>query len=183
MTLPSIETRRLILRPFVPDDLDRLAVILSDPDVMRYLPGGSPRTREQTENTFKFTIAHWEQRGFGWWAVVNKANQELIGWCGLKLVETTGETEVLYMLARQHWGKGYATEAATASLRYGFEELGLDRIIAVAVPANIASRRVMEKMGMQYQGIAFYYNSDLACYAISREAFQPGEAIYILHRA
>jgi ribosomal-protein-alanine N-acetyltransferase len=177
MQRPSIETDRLILRPFVPDDLDRLAAILADPDVMRYLPGGTPRTREQTESVLRFTLDHWEQHGFGWWAVTDKVNGELIGWCGLKLTDTTGEVELLYMLARQQWGKGLATEAVTASLRYGFEELGLDRIIAVAVPENMASRHVMEKVGMQYQGIAFYYNSDLACYAIRRKAFRSGETV------
>ena len=179
----TIETQRLILRPFVPNDLDRLAEILADPDVVHYLPGGMPRTREQSEKTLNFIIEHWEQHGFGWWAVTRKATGELIGWCGLKLVETTGETEVLYMFAKSVWGQGYAAEAALAGLRYAFEELKLDRVIAVAVPENLASRRVMEKIGMQYQGIAFYYNSDLACYSITRQAFEPGSVTYLLHRA
>ncbi len=183
MIPPTLETPRLILRPFVPADLDRLAEILADPDVMRYLPGGAPRTREQSHKTLDFITDHWEQYGFGWWAVALKTTGELIGWCGLKLVETTGETEVLYMFAQSVWGQGYASEAARASLRYGFEELKLDRVIAVAVPENLASRRVMEKIGMQYQGIAFYYNSDLACYSISRQAFEPGGVTYLLHRA
>jgi len=176
MTTPTLETLCLILWPFVPGDLDRLAEILTDPDVMRYLPGGTPRTREQSERTLDFVVDHWERHGFGWWAVTLKPTGELIGWCGLKRVETTGETEVLYMFTQAQWGKGYATEAARASLRYGFETLKLDRIIAVAVPENMASRRVMEKLGMQYEGIAFYYNSNLACYSITRQAFyQPDE--------
>ncbi len=180
MTPPSIETRRLTLRPFTLDDLDRLAAILADPDVTRYLPGGNPRTREQTEKTLRFIIGHWEQHGFGWWAVTDKASQKLIGWCGLKFIDTTNEVEVLYLFARPHWGQGYATEAATASLRYGFEELELERIMALAVPENTASRCVMEKLGMRYVKTAVYYNLDLAVYALARQAFQPGEATFIL---
>jgi ribosomal-protein-alanine N-acetyltransferase len=183
MTPPTLETPRLILRPFVPGDLDGLAEILADPDVVRYLPGGAPRTREQSERTLNFIMEHWEQHGIGWWAVTLKATGELIGWCGLKLVETTGETEVLYMFAKTHWGRGHAIEAAQASLRYGFEELGLERIIAVAVPENTASRHVMEKLGMRYEGIALYYDSDLACYSIRREAFQPGGSLHVVRRA
>lgn len=175
---PSIETDRLILRPFDPGDLDGLAAILADPDVTRYLPGGRPRTREQTKTTLHFIIGHWEQHGFGWWAVNPKTGRELIGWCGLKLLDSTGEVEVLYLFARRHWGLGYATEAGAASLRYGFEALKLDRIIALAVPENAASRRVMEKMGMQYEKTAEYYNLELACYSITRAAFQPGGAVY-----
>ena len=175
---PSIETDRLILRPFGLDDLDDLAAILADPDVTRYLPGGRPRTREQTETTLNFIIGHWQQHGFGWWAVNLKTGRELIGWCGLKLVDSTGEVEVLYLFARRHWGQGYATEAGAASLRYGFEALKLDRIIALAVPENAASRRVMEKMGMRYGKTAEYYNLELACYSITRAAFQPGAATY-----
>jgi RimJ/RimL family protein N-acetyltransferase len=180
MTFSSLATQRLILRPFALDDLDHLAAILADPDVTRYLPGGNPRTRDQTEKTLRFIIDHWEQHGFGWWAVVAQANHELIGWCGLKLIDTTGEVEVLYLFAKSHWGKGYATEAAAASLRYGFEELRLERIIALAVPENAASRRVMEKLGMQYEKTAVYYNLDLAVYAIARNAFRPGAASYTL---
>jgi len=179
---PSIETDRLILRPFELDDLDDLAAILADPDVTRYLPGGRPRTREQTEATLRFIIGHWEQRGFGWWAVNQKTGRELIGWCGLKLLDSTGEVEVLYLFARRHWGQGYATEAGTASLRYGFEELKLDRIIALAVPENAASRRVMEKIGMQYEKTAVHYNLDLACYSITRQAFQPGAGVYRIRK-
>jgi len=177
-----IETARLILRPFAPEDLDRLAAILADPGVVRYLPGGNPRTREQTDKTLQFIIGHWEQYGFGWWAITHKASRELIGWCGLKLIDTTREVEVLYLFARPYWGRGYATEAASASLRYGFQELGLDRIIALAVPENVVSRRVMEKLGMQYERTANYYNLDLAVYAITRQAFHPGQAAYILTR-
>jgi len=175
---PSIETGRLILRPFELDDLDDLAAILADPDVTRYLPGGRPRTREQTGTTLQFIISHWEQHGFGWWAVNLKTDRELIGWCGLKLLDSTGGVEVLYLFARRHWGQGYATEACTASLRYGFQELKLDRIIALAVPENAASRRVMEKMGMQYEKTAEYYNLELACYSVTRAAFQPGAEVH-----
>lgn len=180
MKIPTIETNRLRLRAFVPDDLEHLYSMLSDPGVMRYLPGGTPRSKEQTEATLKIIINHWEQHGFGWWAVECKANEAMIGWCGLKSIDTTLEAEVLYLLAQPYWGRGLATEAAKASLRYGFQELELDRIIALAHPDNIASRRVMEKMGMHYQRMARYYGLDVVYCAITREAFHPDGALYIL---
>jgi RimJ/RimL family protein N-acetyltransferase len=180
MKIPVIETNRLRLRAFVPHDLERLYGMLGDPDVMRYLPGGTPRSKPQTEATLETIRKHWQQHGFGWWAVEYKANEAMIGWCGLKFIDTTREVEVLYLLAQPYWGRGLATEAAKASLRYGFEELELDRIIALAHPDNIASRRVMEKMGMQYQKMACYYGLDVAYYAFTREAFRPDGALYLL---
>jgi RimJ/RimL family protein N-acetyltransferase len=183
MHFPTVETDHLTLRGFVPDDLDRLAVILSDPGVMRYMPGGKPLPRERAEKTLQNILHHWEQRGFGWWAVICHADARLIGWCGLGFVDELAETEVAYLLDSPYWRRGYATEAARASLRYGFEELQLERIIALAHTENIASRRVMEKNGMAYEKELHLWDLDLAQYAITWDAFRPGEAAYTLQGA
>ena len=181
MNAISLETERLIMRPYKMGDLETLADILKNPDVMRFMPGSSPYTREKSEKNLRNIIGHWEKHGYGWWAITLKGEPQAIGWCGLGLLGETGETEVLYLLDTPHWGKGITTEAAKASLRYGFEELKLERIIALAFHKNIGSRRVMEKIGMTYQKDAVYFGLNLVCYDIKREDFQSDDAVYIIH--
>jgi len=182
MQIVTIQTKRLNLRGFAPDDLDRLAEILSDPQVMRYMPGGQPLSRERSNRHLQSILSHWEQHGFGWWAVIHRADDRLIGWCGLTYLPEVDETEVAYLLDRPYWGQGFATEGAHASLRYGFEERNLERIIALAHLENGASQRVMQKIGMTYEDQLHLWGLDLAQYAINRDAFQPGEATYTLQR-
>lgn len=182
MQIPVIESNRLTMRGFKPDDLDRLASILSDPEVMRYMPGGQPYSRERAEANLKFILRHWEKHGYGWWAVIHNAGARLIGWCGLTYVDELDETEVAYLFDRPYWNQGIGTEAAHASLRYGFEELELDRIIALAHTQNIASQRVMEKNGMVYEQELHLWGLDLVKYAITREAFRHGGGARTLHR-
>ena len=113
--------------------------------------------------------SHFEQHGFGLWAVEFKETGELIGDCGLFLVEGRGpEVEVAYHFGKEWWGHGYATEAATACLGYGFRECGLQEIIAISYPQHTASRRVMEKSGMKYVGNARYYEIDVVKYSKRR---------------
>ena len=175
-----LETDRLHLRMFRPDDLDRLAALILDPDVMRYVGNGQPGTREEADVALKSIIRHWETHGFGRWAVVDKETQNFIGFGGLRSLY--GEPEVVYHFAKAHWGKGLATELARASLRYGFEEHHFDRVLAIAKPPNAASIHVMEKLGMHYQKHTSYYNIDVIQYTISRAEFVPGTSLYILHR-
>ncbi len=175
MPIPTLHTPRLTLRPFTPADLDRLAEILADPDVMRYMPGGQPMSRERAERNLQFILSHWEQYGYGWWAVLPKADGRLIGWCGLTFVKELDEVEVAYLLDKPYWKQGIASEAAHISLRYAFEELELDRVIALAHVENIASQRVMQKNGMVYEKEIHLWGLDLAYYAITREAFEQGE--------
>lgn len=179
--MTSIETERLILRPFTLDDVDNHhRAVYGDAGVMRYMPGGLPRTREQTERVIAYFMDHWDRHGFGAWAVVEQASGSLIGQCGLNTVPDTHplEVEVLYALAQSAWGQGFATEAARASLRYGFEQVRLDRIIALAAPDNAASRHVMDKLGMKYLGIRPYYHDKLATCEIRRAGFKAEEASY-----
>jgi RimJ/RimL family protein N-acetyltransferase len=182
LQIPTIETDRLTLRRFVPDDVDSLAALLSDPAVMRYMPARKPLTRKQAEASYRRVFQLWYQHGYGRWAIVCNADSRLIGWCGLEYLPETDETELLYLFDPDYWGRGFATEAAQASLRYGFEELQLDRIVAVASAENVASRRVMEKIGMVYEGRQHVSQCDMVQYAIARDAFRAGEVTYTLRK-
>ncbi|MEZ4668871.1 MAG: GNAT family N-acetyltransferase [Anaerolineae bacterium] len=173
----EIETPRLTLRSFQPDDLDVYhEQIYSDPDVMLYLPGGVPRSRERTNEVLEFTFKHEEEHGITLWAVINKEDNRFIGQCGLVYLKNSPDVEIAYALGKEWWGQGIATEAGAASLRYGFEVGGLPRILGLAVPANTASQRVMQKIGMQYQGeTTQYYNTTLALYRIERDQWMTSE--------
>jgi RimJ/RimL family protein N-acetyltransferase len=173
--MPEIETDRLLLRMFSRDDLDDLSRIYADIEVMRYL-SGHPLTREETAGWLNYFVAGWEDYGFGWWAVVLKESGELIGHCGLQFIHVTPEIEVTYGLAAAHWLKGLASEAARACLRYGFEQLKLARIFALADPGNTRSHRVMERVGMKYDRTEYYkddlFEGDLIYYVISRHEYR-----------
>jgi len=178
----EIETDRLLLRMFKPDDLDELSRIYVDADVMQYLSGHA-LSRGETAGWLNYFLAGWTDYGFGWWAVVLKESAELIGHCGLQFIHVTPEVEVTYGLARPYWRKGLASEAARACLLYGFAELKLDRIYALADPGNIGSHRVMERVGMSYK-TEYYkddlYEGDLIYYAIERDAYQRDGSPYSL---
>jgi ribosomal-protein-alanine N-acetyltransferase len=162
----ELETPRLHLRPFCLGDLDRLTEIHGDPLVMRYI-GGRTRDRAETLSRLEVNLDVWRRNGFGMYAVFEKASGTMIGRCGLAFLDQTPEIEVGYMLARDSWGKGYATEAARVSLRFGFEVHGFDRIVAVAHPENGASRHVIEKLGMRFEKYAYYYDCEVVYYALS----------------
>ena len=171
----ELRTARLLLRQWREDDLDAYARICADPEVMRYM-GGGPLTRDETQRRAEKIARSWEERGFGLWAVEERASGAFIGRIGLLYHEDWPEdehkTEVGWLLERSHWGKGLATEGATASVRYGFEKLGLERIISIALPQNIASRRVMEKTGLTLRGETRWQGHDVVWYAMDRDAWE-----------
>ena len=181
--MPEIETARLRPRMFVPSDLDDLARLLMSPEVMRYIgvEAGKTLTLEETEEHLQNFIEGWRRRRFGRWAVVEKKTNRFIGLCGLKLLEE--EVELIYLLHEAYWGRGLASEAARASLRYGFEELELERIVAVTRPENISSQRVMERIGLRRAGDVRSYGVDAVCYVIERKDYEPGDALYALRRS
>lgn len=161
-----IETHRLRLRHFAPDDLDELALIFSDPLVLKYLSPSRPATREETEHALLSMIRHWQRHAYGRWAVVERATNKLMGYGGLRCFD--GTPELVYLLARPHWNYGFATEIAHACLEYGFMRHKFERIVAVTQPGNLASRRVMEKAGLSYERDDNFYNIDVVLYALTR---------------
>lgn len=166
---PIVETERLRLRPFTADDADAIA-FYADPEVMRYIPGG-PRDPETLASRFNDMLARrnaeWENGAFGMWAVVVKATGDVIGHCGLQRLPGSSDVEVFYLLAREHWQRGYATEAARAAIHFGFTSARLARIVAIAMPNNLASLHVMEKAGMRLVGPARHYDIDVVKYEIT----------------
>jgi len=154
------------------DDLNDLSIIRSDPDVMRFIGTGEPQLRPRVKEILGDMLAGWKQRGFGRWAVILKEGNKLIGWCGLTFLEETPEVQIGYGIEKSYWGRGFSTEAALASLRYGFEVMKIDRIVGVAMAENVASRRVMEKIGMRYEKVGHWYGAELVCYAISRNEYR-----------
>jgi ribosomal-protein-alanine N-acetyltransferase len=178
-----IETERLRLRPFTWDDLPELLRLRSDEEVMRYIGGGQKHTRELTEQRLRFYMDCRERYGFSMSPADRKSDGVFVGWGGLQPLEETGEIEVGYGFDKPYWGLGYATELAAAWLRYGFETARLARIVAVANPENIASRHVMEKLGMRYEKNAVHYKSDCVVYAITRDEFKPRAGFYAVHES
>lgn len=165
----EIETERLTLRLFRPDDLDDLSLIFSDPDVVRHLGSGQPASRAETETALCSIIRHWDVYGFGRWAAICRSSRKLIGYCGLRSFQ--GTPELVYLLSKQYWGMGLATEMARASLKYGFENREFERIVALSKQANVASQRVMRKIGMSFQKNAVIFNMEVTCYSINRATY------------
>jgi RimJ/RimL family protein N-acetyltransferase len=146
----SLSTSRLLLRPWRDADLTLSAELSADAVVMEFL---RPMTEPGASDAWAARVrAHWQQRGFGQWVVEIPGEASFIGVVGLSTVSYeahfTPAVEVAWRLGRAHWGRGYASEAARAALDYGFGALGLAEIVAVTVPANRRSRRVMERLGM-----------------------------------
>lgn len=153
-----LETERLILRSIAPRDADAWFAMVTDPNVRRFLPPGPLPTRDAFPGALEKRHAMERERGYALWAVEAKATGEFIGQSGLIPVEGIGpEVEIAYHFARPSWGNGYATEAAVAVLAHGLGAARLDRIIAIVMPENVASCRVVEKAGMRFERTDTYY--------------------------
>jgi RimJ/RimL family protein N-acetyltransferase len=152
MTNSEIRTERLILRCWRPEDRAPFAALNADPAVMEHFP--STLSRAESDALAARIESHFARHGFGLWAVEIPGVAPFAGFIGLSVpaFEThfTPCVEVGWRLAREHWGKGYATEGAAATLRFGFERLGLNQIVSFTVPANIPSHRVMARIGMHH---------------------------------
>jgi ribosomal-protein-alanine N-acetyltransferase len=161
-----LTTERLVLRPPTLDDLPAWHAIYLDAEEVWY---GAPRSSlDENRTRLERQIAHLEQHGFGMCAVELAASGETIGTAGLQHLEDGPEIEVGYRFLKEHWGHGYATESARASIAFGFDELGLDRIVAVALPENRASRRVLERCGLSEIGLVHAYGLEHVKYEIAR---------------
>ena len=143
-----LESQRLRLRQFTPADADHLFHLDNDPEVMRYINGGTPTSRETIQNDILPGFCHYD-RHFGVWAAEAKTTGEFLGWFSLRPTnDSQTESALGYRLNRTAWGQGYATEGAQALIDLSFTAWGLQRIVATTYEENLASRRVMEKAGM-----------------------------------
>ena len=150
MEAPTLHTARLRLRPWRESDREPFAALNTDPRVLEFYPG--TMTHQESDALVDRITAHFERHGFGLWAVEAPGTADFIGYVGLMVppweTSFTPCVEVGWRLAVEHWGRGYATEAARAALDHGFRELGLEEILSFTVPANLRSRSVMERLGM-----------------------------------
>ena len=164
-----IETPRLILRHLTLEDTEALAAIYADPVVMKFVAG--IRSLAETKQTIEKIIKRYEKHGhrFGLWATIYKPNNQFIGRCGVKpLDDKCSELEMAYLLAKEYWGIGLATEAAIAMRNYGFEKLGCDRLIALIDHDNMASQKVASKTGLTYEQDVLMDGENVRVYAIYR---------------
>lgn len=145
-----IETERLILRKFNHQDREAIFEFNSNEEVMRYTGNSILTSLDQTTEILKTTERDYQTYGYGRLALVYKEENKVIGFAGLKYLPEFGETDIGYRMLPTYWGRGIATEAASELLKYGFEQLGLKRIIGIAYPENIASWNVLEKIGMTF---------------------------------
>ena len=148
-----LETKRLLLRHQVIDDLDDLWALYCDPEITRYIPD-APRTREEAKEELEWHMhGHPKFPELGLWATIHKETGRFIGRCGLLpwTIDRQQEVEVAYTIAQEFWGQGLGTEAARAILNYGFEKLNLSRLICLIDLENVASRKVAEKIGMSFE--------------------------------
>ena len=171
-TIPTIHIARLTLRGFTLADAEPLFRITNEPDMMQYFPNPNPPDRERVERLIVRQLEHWQSHRYGWWAVAWPADGCLLGWCGLQYLPETDEVEVGYLLERPVWGQGLATEAATATVNFGFSHFPLQELIGITHPANLASQRVLEKAGLGFTQATRYFT--MACYrfAISRAEWE-----------
>lgn len=148
-----LETTRLILRRLLPDDLDSLFALYNDPEIRRYFPEGTLTYEETREELEWFLNGHPRHPELGLWATIHKESNQFIGRCGLLpwTIEQRPEVEVAYLLAKEYWGQGLATEAAQGILDYGFGQLGLSRLICMIDPGNQASINVAKRIGMAFE--------------------------------
>jgi ribosomal-protein-alanine N-acetyltransferase len=180
--MATVETARLYLRRLQTTDLDEYyQYIYADSEVMRTLPPFGPISRAEFDTRVPaFMVEHWAVHGFGPWAVIHRPDNQFIGHCGLRYWPGSSDVEVLYALARRYWGQGLATEGARASLRYGFEHLQLERIMAAALVDNEASRRVLEKIGLRYEHNFQFHGLAVASYSLSGTDYRVDDAQYRL---
>ncbi len=163
-----LETDRLILRWFREDDFAQFLTMSSDPEVMRFL-GGKPQTAIEAWKSMAAFMGHWYFRGYGVWAVEEKASGNLVGRIGLMNPAGWPGFELGWTLGRDSWGKGYATEGARRALQYVFTEMKRDHVISCIAPENVNSIKVAERLGETVEGQTELIGKQVLIYGISRD--------------
>ncbi len=171
MTIPTLTTENLCLRPFTPQDAPAMHQILNGRDVLKYFPGPQTVTEAQVDRMIGRLLAHWQEHGYGLWAVEQHTTGALLGRCGLQRITETDEVEIDFILDPACWGQGFATEAGQASLKFGFEQLNLPEVVGIVHPENLASQRVLQKLGMQITRATEYFGMAVHRYVIIQPDF------------
>lgn len=169
--IPELATERLRLRAFRDSDLDALAAMCADPEVMRYLGDGHTLDREDAWRQMAMLMGHWALRGFGNWAVEDRHTGAYVGRVGLHYPEGWPEREVGWVIARPHWGKGYATEAAHAVFDHVFGTLRWPRLISLIYRDNARSIRVAQRLGERFERQVVVRGHTADVWAIGRETW------------
>jgi RimJ/RimL family protein N-acetyltransferase len=169
---PRLQTTRLRLEPFSQAHAAALNILDSDPAVMRFIGDGSTRTLDQTKAAIGRVQERWERLGYAWWTLFERQTGDAIGAACLQHLanEEGAPLEIGWRLRPDKQGKGYATEAGRAILRFAFRKVGADEVLAVAHPDNVSSRKVMERLGMTDEGIETHYGQPCIVYRIERPA-------------
>jgi RimJ/RimL family protein N-acetyltransferase len=167
-----LETERLILDTWQNDDWSVLRPIATDVEVMRYITGGVAWSDERIRSFVDRQIDTYSTRGFCRWKLLEKPANNFVGFCGPGFWRDAEAPEIGWWLARSCWGRGLATEAAITALRDAFERVRLDRVISVAMPDNKASTRIMEKLGLTFDGEFESQGTRLVRYAMNREQYE-----------
>jgi RimJ/RimL family protein N-acetyltransferase len=172
----NIETERLVLRMFRESDTDAYAEMVGDAEVMRFL-GGKTMSRQEAWRNMAMVLGHWQLRGYGFWAVEERAGGEFVGRVGCWRPEGWPGLEVGWTLRRAHWGRGYATEAARAALEHAFTALGETHVISLIDPNNTNSIRVAERLGERPEGEWEVFGIKVVVYGIDREEWKTGRGL------
>ena len=172
----TLETERLILRMFRQEDLDAYAAMCADEEVMRYIGEGKAIDRVGAWRQMAMMLGQWCLKGHGQFALEERATGALLGRAGYFEPEGWPGFELGWLLRRESWGKGYATEATRLLLRHAFEAMGRERVISLIRPANTRSIRVAERLGERLEGRTEIFGLDALVYAIDRKAWRPGGA-------
>ncbi len=173
----TLDTQRLLLRPFHESDLDAYARICADPKVMRFLGEGKTLSRSEAWRQMAMFLGHWQLRGYGTWAVEEKSSGELVGRIGFHNPEGWPGFEIGWTLGRGYWGRGFATEGGRAALEYAFWELGQPHIISLIYPENQASVQVAERLGEKLEGTTQLFGKKVLVYGVTRPAGQRDDQV------
>jgi RimJ/RimL family protein N-acetyltransferase len=165
---PRLETERLVLRAWHDDDLDAYARICADPEVMRYIGDGSTLSREDAWRSMAMFTGHWVLRGFGTWAVEERATGAMVGRIGLHHPTGWPGLEVGWALDQSVWGRGYATEGGAAALDHAWRDLGAERVISLIAPDNARSIAVAHRLGERFERTIDLRGRDVRIYGIDR---------------
>ncbi|MBI3822809.1 MAG: GNAT family N-acetyltransferase [Planctomycetes bacterium] len=162
-----LETDRLILREFTPDDAEAFLTLCSDPAITRFVGGPQMKTLDQARaGLLERPIADYRKHGYGRWACVFKSTNQVIGFAGLKYLDELKEVDIGYRFLPAYWGMGLATEASRPVIDFGFTHVKLPRILGLVDQENTASIRVLEKLGLHFVEVIDYFHGKVAKYVI-----------------